>query len=211
MTKKLRRTELDVHSVERMNDETPYEGYGKLRRHIIRHRRYDGSWSPMLTRELFESGDAVVVLPYDPEHDAVVLIEQFRISAYARGIKPWLIECIAGRINHGERPEDVAIREAKEEANCQLSDLIKIGEMFISPGIFAEYVTIFCARTDSQNLDGIHGLDSEQEDIRVLVTPFDDAMAALQDGRINTSPPFICLNWLAKNKDEIRQRWLAGS
>jgi ADP-ribose pyrophosphatase len=149
-----------------------------------------------------------VVLPYDPVRDEVVLVEQFRISAYARGVKPWLIECIAGRVGKDEAPEEVAVREAREEADCAVVDLIQIGGMFISPGMIAEYVTMFCARCDSSTVGGVHGLDDEHEDIRVMAVPFEAALAALEQGRILTSPAFVCLNWLARNRDNLKRRWI---
>lgn len=202
-------TFLGKADVEEISQEVVYEGYAKLSTYNLRHRRYEGSWSEPVRRELFESGDAVVVLPYDPVTDCVVLVEQFRISSYARGIEPWQVECIAGRVNHGEKPEQVAEREAREETGCEIQELTKIGEMFASPGICAEYVTMFCARTDARNISGIHGLDTEHEDIRALSVSFDDAMAALDDCRIRAAPAFVCLNWLARHRDRLRTAWQA--
>jgi ADP-ribose pyrophosphatase len=198
---------LTQDDAETLNVHTPYQGFAKLNQYEVRHKRYDGTWTPPLKRELFESGDAVVVLPYDPETDEVVLIEQFRISAHARGISPWVVECIAGRVNEGEQPEQVALREAKEEANCTLNNLVKIGEMFSSPGIFAEYATYFCAQVDSRTISGIHGLDSEQEDIRPRVMAFEDAMQALYGGEIIVAPAIVCLQWLALNRERLRTEW----
>jgi ADP-ribose pyrophosphatase len=50
-----------------------------------------------------------------PQRDEVVLIEQFRVGAWA-GVNPWLIELVAGLIDKDEEPEEVAHREAEEEA-----------------------------------------------------------------------------------------------
>ena len=107
---------LDQRDVELRTRERVYDGFGKLDRLTLRHRRFDGGWSPDVTRELFRSGDAVVVLPYDPVRDEVVLIEQMRVSALEAGEVPWIVETIAGRIAEGESEEDVARREAAEEA-----------------------------------------------------------------------------------------------
>lgn len=194
--------------VELLNAKNVYRGYARVEEYTLRHHHYDGSWSAPVTRELFKSGDAVVVLPYDPVNDTVVLIEQFRISAYDRGITPWLVECIAGRIDKDESPEDVAIRETKEEAGCEINNLIKIGEMFASPGIFAEYLTVFCAQTDSTSVQGFHGLDDEQEDIRAIVLDFQKALTAMEAGRFVTAPIFLCLNWLARNREILKEKWI---
>lgn len=67
-------------------------------------------------REIFERGHAAVLLPFDPVRDEVVLIEQIRIAAYDTSETPRLLEMVAGMIEEGESVEDVARREAIEEA-----------------------------------------------------------------------------------------------
>ncbi|HEX6102287.1 MAG TPA: gamma-glutamylcyclotransferase, partial [Alphaproteobacteria bacterium] len=58
----------------------PYTGIFALEEHSLRHRRFDGSWSPEVERTVLSIGDAVTVLPYDPRRDRVLLIEQFRAA-----------------------------------------------------------------------------------------------------------------------------------
>ena len=57
-------------------------------------------------------GDAVTVLPYDPEHDRVVMIEQFRAGAFYVGWDAWMIEIVAGIVDEGEEALDVAVEQA---------------------------------------------------------------------------------------------------
>jgi ADP-ribose pyrophosphatase len=71
------------------------------------------------TREIFERGHAAVLLPFDPVRDEVVLVEQIRIAAYDTSESPWLLEMVAGMIEEGETVEDVARREALEEAGLK--------------------------------------------------------------------------------------------
>ncbi|MBT6984437.1 MAG: ADP-ribose diphosphatase, partial [Rhodospirillaceae bacterium] len=59
------------------------------------------------------------------------------------------------------------------------------------------------------NAGGVHGVEAEGEDIKVIVMAFDDVMAALSDGRITAGPAIIAAQWLALNRDDIRRRWLA--
>jgi ADP-ribose pyrophosphatase len=160
-----------------------------------------------VVREVFERGHATAVLPYDPVRDVVVLIEQFRAGAYAAGSDPWLIEIVAGIIEESESPDAVARREAVEEAGLTLSELQPIGEVFVSPGGSTETVTIFCGRCDASTAGGIHGIDDEDEDIRVIVQPFVAAFADLGAGRIRSAPAVIALQWLALNRAELRARW----
>ena len=207
MAGKLQPSELNETHTKTTESETVYQGYARVQRYTLTHQKFDGAWTPEIQRELFLSGDAVVVLPYDPHMNAVLLVEQWRVSAHDRGIKPWLIECIAGRIAEGETPEEVAIREAREEADLSLDYLEKIGDFYPSPGIFAEFVSYYCAKADLSRAGGVYGLASEEEDIRAHVVDLDDALAALSDGRIIASTAFMCLTWLALNKDKLINDW----
>lgn len=72
------------------------------------------------------------VLPYDPQRDEVVLIEQFRVGAMGRTDNPWLVEMVAGLIDKDEQPEEVAHREAEEEAGLTFSALWPITKYFLA-------------------------------------------------------------------------------
>jgi len=138
----------------------------------------------------------------------VVLIEQFRVGAYAAGHDPWLVEIVAGIIEPGETPDDVVRREAVEEADLPVDALIQLGEVFVSPGGTTETVALYCGRCDSSSAGGIHGLDHEDEDIRVIVRSLNDALADLANGLIRSAPAVIALQWLALNRNDVRMRWL---
>ena len=73
-----------------------YSGFFRIRTLDVRHRLFNGGWSPPLTRELAERGHAAGVLLYDPARDAVVLLEQFRVGAMADELGPWMLEIVAG-------------------------------------------------------------------------------------------------------------------
>jgi ADP-ribose pyrophosphatase len=192
---------------ELIGKSTVFQGYFRIDRYRFRHRLFAGGWSGEIRREVFERGHAVVVLPYDPERDAVVMIEQFRIGAAAAGLPMWQLEFVAGIIDAGETPEEVARREAREEAGCEILDLLPVCRYLVSPGGTSESVRLFCARVDSRGLGGIHGLLHEHEDIRVDVVPFAEARARLEGGRIGNAPTLIALQWLLLNRDELRARW----
>src|SRR5690606_35391637 len=119
-----------------------------------------------------------------PLADAVVLIEQFRIGASAGGLPCWQTEIVAGIIDPGETPEDVARREASEEAGCTILDLVPVHRYLASPGGASDSVVLFCGRIDSRGVGGVHCLDDEDEDIRVEVVPWAQAGALLDGGAI---------------------------
>ncbi len=193
--------------VEIIERKTGYSGFFRLCKYRLRHRLFAGGWSPVISRELFERGHAVAVLPWDPRADVVLLVEQFRIGAlHARG-GAWLLECVAGMMEPGESPEGVAQREAMEEAGCELQELELICEYLVSPGGTSERITLYCGRVDASGAGGIHGLVEEHEDIRVTPVPFVRAMELLREGRINSAAPIIALQWLALNRERLRSTW----
>ncbi|MBI3505511.1 MAG: NUDIX domain-containing protein [Proteobacteria bacterium] len=198
--------------IEILSRERRYEGFLKVDAYRLRHKLFAGGWSPVISREMMERGHAVCVALYDPRRDSVVLIEQFRIGAYAGGAPAWMVECVAGMIAPGEDPVDVARREIAEETGLAAADIVPAGRAFASPGGTSETVDMFVARVDSASAGGIHGLAHEGEDIRVLVEPFDDALAAFFDGRrIGSSFTLMTLQWLALNRARLRERWEIGN
>jgi ADP-ribose pyrophosphatase len=199
-----------TEAVEIIGRSEPYRGYFRIALYRFRHRLFGGGWSGEIRREVFERGHAVGVLPYDPYAQTVVLIEQFRIGALAGGVDPWQIEIVAGIVEQGEAVEEVAHREAREEAGLSLLALMPMCRYTVSPGGSSESVTLFCGRVDSRGAGGIHGLPEEHEDIRVAVLPFAEAMQWVEHGRINNAVSIIALQWLALHHDRVRAAWALG-
>jgi nudix-type nucleoside diphosphatase (YffH/AdpP family) len=185
-----------------------YARYFAMEEHRLRHRRFDGGSSDLLDRAVFTSGDAVTVLPYDPRRDAVLLIEQFRAGPWARrDPRPWCLETVAGRCDRIEPPEATARREAREEAGLELGRLERIAGFYPSPAIMAEYIISFVGEADLEGAGGTHGLAEEHEDIRAVVVPLGDALAAVASGEINTAPLMLSLLWLERNAPRLREGW----
>jgi len=191
--------------VEILAAETPYDGYFRIDRYRLRHRLHDGGWSGPMTREVFERGHAVAVLPYDPVRDTVVLLRQFRVPALAAGKAAWQTEVVAGIIEDGEAPEAVARRETVEECGLEPRDLRLLHHYLVSPGGTSETVRLYAATADSTNAGGTHGVAAENEDIAVLPVQFDQAWAMLADGTIDNAPAIIALQWLAANRERLRR------
>jgi ADP-ribose pyrophosphatase len=184
-----------------------FKSYLALDAVTLRHRLHAGGMSPPITRDLLVRGPAVAVLLYDPRRNEVALIEQFRVGALAAGMSPWVLETVAGMIEAGESPRDVALRESREEAGAAPDALIRVCRHLASPGCTDETVEIFIGRVDSSALGGIHGLPEEGEDIRVVVMDIDEALQACEDGRIANAMTLIALQWLALNRDRLATRW----
>jgi len=182
---------------------TLYEKYFKLDEYSISHELFAGGSSPVFTREVFDRGSVVVVLPYDAERRKVVLIEQFRIGAIDDPDGPWMVETVAGVIEPGESARQVAMRESVEEAGCELRQLQPIGECYLSPGASNEHCSLFCGLVDSDGVAGIHGLADENEDIRVMVVDATEAFAWVREGKIRSAPTILALQWLELNQSRF--------
>ena len=180
--------------------QTLFEKYFRLDEYSVSHELYAGGSSAVFTREIFERGSVVAVLPYDAERRKVVLIEQFRAGAIEDPQGPWLIESVAGVIEPGESKEQVALRECEEEADCSIQRLELISEYYVSPGGTSEYCSLYCGLVDSDGVAGIHGLAHENEDIKVMVVDAGEAFAWVREGRIRSSATIIALQWLQLNQ-----------
>jgi ADP-ribose pyrophosphatase len=147
------------------------------------------------------------VLPYDPDLDAVVLLEQFRIGALQVPGGPWLMEMVAGIIEPDELPEAVVRRECEEEAGLELGETEFICDCLVSPGGTSERIALYCGRVDASEAGGVHGLAEEGEDIRVTRVAFDEACDLLASGRLNSASVIIAMQWLMMNRDRVREKW----
>jgi ADP-ribose pyrophosphatase len=193
--------------VEILAKEVVYQGFFRMEKYRLRHACYAGGLSKPLNRELFERGHAAAALLYDPLRDEVVLLEQFRIGALEASGGAWLVEIVAGVIDDDETPEQVVVREAVEEADCQVLALEFICHYLVSPGGTSERISLYVARVDSGSAGGIHGLEEEGEDIRVSRVSFAQAWQWLEEGIINSASPIIALQWLRMNRERLRQQW----
>ncbi|NMM44070.1 NUDIX domain-containing protein [Rhodospirillaceae bacterium KN72] len=194
--------------VEVVKKETPFQGYFRVDRYHLRHSQFQGGMGNVVSREIFERGHAAGIIPYDPVRDEVVLIEQFRPGAFAAGDPdPWMIEVVAGIVDEGETPEDVARRESVEEAGVILDNLHPIGRFYMTPGGSSESITLFVGQCDASKAGGIHGLDEEGEDIRVFTEPFDTAHRMVLNNRINNAMTAMAVLLLASCRETLRKEW----
>ncbi|MES9899240.1 MAG: NUDIX domain-containing protein [Sedimenticola sp.] len=190
-----------------LSSKTEFQGFLKLNRYQLTHNLFAGGESQVLTRERVESFRAASVLLYDPQMDAVVMIEQFRIGAMEHSEGAWVLEIIGGIIEGEATPEGVARREAMEEAGCRITDIIDICEFMVSPGTSTERIHLYCGRVDASKAGGIHGLEEEGEDIRVDVLPADEVIGELYGGRVNSTSSIIAVQWLTANRQRLQKAW----
>lgn len=189
----------DQADMDIVSRESAYQGFIPVDVIHLRHRLFAGGWSDTMRRELAIRPAAVGVLLYDPMHESLVMVKQFRTGIIGAGQSPWMLEIVAGLADADEEPIEVVRREAREEANCEIIDAVPICEYFNSPGWCDERINLFCAVVDSTALQGIHGLDDEHEDILIVTVPLEHAVAMVESGEINNAMSIIAIQWLRLN------------
>jgi len=205
--KKVSMLQFDKTDVTISAIETKYHGFFKLNEYQLKHKLFSQKQSNSFTREVFERGDAVVVMLYDPKKDTLLLLEQFRPGVLRANETPWMLEFVAGMFDDNESPVDVAIREAKEEANIELKpDSIKlIMKYFSSPGGMSERIYLYWATFNSSKVSSgsVYGLADENEDIMLHLVSRNDALSLLTNGKVSNAATVIGLQWLAINYQSL--------
>ena len=198
---------LPNEKVELVRHEVAFQGYFRIGRYFFRHTLHQGGQSDVISREVFERGQAAGALLYDPKRDEVVLIRQFRAGAYVAGRHPWTWEIVAGIMEQAESAEDMIRREAIEESGLTVNAMMPIHNVLLTPGACSEAARMFLGRVDTTNAGGVFGLAAEGENILVKVVPFAEALGMLDRDEIDNAVTVICLQWLALHRDEVRKRW----
>ncbi len=197
---------LDVEIIE---EQPVHSGFFKLFNVRLRHRLFGGGWSRELRRELFAKAEAVSAMVYDPVLDRIGLVDQFRIGTLGSPYGPWTLESVAGMVEEGEAPADVALRELEEEAGLQAKELVPITAFYPTPGSCNEYTHLFCAICDLTQAGGVFGVAGENEDILFKAYPAEEVFNAMLQSRMNNAATLIGLQWLQFNRPQLRARWPA--
>lgn len=82
---------------------------------------------------------AVTLIPLDSQ-DRILFVRQYR-----HAVGQELLELPAGTLNQGEKPEDCAHREVREETGMSAASLEKIGEFYLVPGYSTEHMHVYLA------------------------------------------------------------------
>lgn len=204
--RRFRREDVRILSRERV-----FEGHFAVDRLLFQHRTFAGGWCEPVTREVFERGNAVAVLPYEPESDSLILIEQFRAGVYADLESPWMLELIAGVLEDGESDEELAHREADEEAGCELGELVPAATYYPSAGACSEHVRLYCGQVLSAAVGEVRGLEDEGEDILVHCLQWSEVEQLLDADQINNGHTLLALQWFARHRARLRERWAGQS
>lgn len=155
-----------------------------LRKYRFLYKRSDGRTEEM-AREAYDRGNGAVILLFNRERRTLILTRQFRLPAFVSGHSDgMLLEAPAGLLDD-DSPADAITREAEEETGYRIASAQPLFVAFMSPGSVTEQLHFFAAEYQASDRVGAGGGHAgEGEDIEVVETTIDDALAMIEDGRI---------------------------
>ena len=176
-----------------------YEGFFKMNEVMLKYKKYNGTWSNNVKRELFGGAQVSAVLPYDPIKKEIVLVQQFRPGTISKKVNNYLDEIVAGIIDPGEDPITAAKRECLEETGCKVKNLKPIQGYFPAPGSSESFYHLFLGEIETFDGQRIMGLKSENEDILVKSYKIKEVKMKLEKGEILNGLALIALQWFFLN------------
>ncbi|APX83865.1 NUDIX hydrolase [Methylorubrum extorquens] len=156
-----------------------------------------------VTREIEDHGEAVCVLPYDPERKVALLIRQFRAPPFFTAGVTDLLEVPAGLLDEADPAEGVR-REAYEETGLRLSHLEPVSTVWSLPGISTERMHLYLAPYAESDREGPGGgLAEEHEAITVVEMPLSTLAAMSEAGEIVDMKTLVLLLSLRLRRPEL--------
>jgi ADP-ribose pyrophosphatase len=172
-----------------------YDGFFKLNEINFDHKKHNKEWNLGVTRELFSGAHVSGLLPFDPIKKKILLLKQFRAGVLKEGFHPIITEIVAGIIDKGESPKEAAIRECKEETNCDVKKITDIFSFFPAPGSSESYYHLFLGEIESFEGERIFGQEDENEDILAKCYDIIEVKKLLNEGKIINGLTLIALQW----------------
>ncbi len=157
------------------------------RRIAVRVDEVDRGGGRRATREIVEHPGAVAILAWDGAR--VAMVRQWR---HATG--QVLLEIPAGTLEPDEPPEETARRELAEEVGLAAVEWIAGPRFYTAPGFCTELMHTYLATGLSEATADA----DEDEELEPAWMTLDEALAAIDDGRIIDAKSLAGIGWLAR-------------
>lgn len=185
-------------TVEVEGSEQVYKGWSTLSRVTLT----DGA--TRFHREVEDHGQAVGVLPYDPERRVALFVQMPRTPVLLSGETEPLLEAPAGLIDPGEDLETCARREAHEEVGVVLGALEPVGKPWSCPGVSTERIMLYLAPYATADRTGAGGgLAEENENITVVELGLREVAALADAGRLGDLKTLCLIQTLRLRRPEL--------
>ncbi len=174
--------------------------YYNLDRVDFSYQLKNGKWQNQF-RECYDRGDGACILLYNPYKKTVILTEQFRMPSYLNGNNTgMMIEVCAGLLDDND-PVTCIKKEAEEETGYQIDDVKEVMVLYSTPGAVTEKIHYFIGKYNNEmKVSEGGGLDSENEEIKVLEMPFLQALEMIKTGKIKDAKTVVLLQYAAMNE-----------
>ena len=133
------------------------------------------------TRDIVDHPGAVAIVPL-LDDSKIVLIRQFR---YAAGKE--LLEIPAGTLEKGEKPDDCAVRELKEETGYEANSMRRLLSCYMAPGYSNEVIHLYVATGLKKGEKEME----EDEEIAVEAVGFDEALRMIEENNIEDAKTIV--------------------
>ncbi|WP_245430852.1 NUDIX domain-containing protein [Rhodoplanes roseus] len=154
-------------------------------------------------REVEDHGNAVAVLPYDPERRTAILVKLLRPPILISEGRTDLLECPAGMIED-EEPAETARREALEETGLRLRELEHAGRVWSSPGVSTERLDLYLASyAAADRVDRGGGAAGEHENIQVIELPLAELRRLIETKQVEDLKTLALLALLMLRKPNL--------
>ena len=165
---------------------------------VLRNFTYDLTNKDGVTlrhkREVYDRGDGATLLLYNREKNSVILTRQFRIATWLNGNQSgMLIETCAGLLDD-DVPEVCIRKEAIEETGYQVGEVVKLYDLYMSPGGVTELLHFFAAEYNDSTRTG-EGGGVDDEDIDVMEISFPQAWSMVKEGHIKDGKTVMLLQY----------------
>lgn len=185
--------------IEITAEDRVYDGFRDV--DIIRYREPDRP-DQEIRREIMRAHDAVAVVAWDPTLERLVLIRQFRVAAHVANGRGMTVEVVAGLVENGDE-EATVHAELSEEAGLTATHVTRFARMLTSPGMVDERISFWFATVDASNLIERGGLDEETEETFPFTCTLEEALAAIDAGRIENGIAMFALLYFARNFEKL--------
>jgi ADP-ribose pyrophosphatase len=139
------------------------------------------------TREIVEHPGAVAMLAWDGER--LAMVRQWRHAT-----SQVLLEIPAGTLEPGEPPAETARRELAEEVGLAATTWVEGPRFYTAPGFCTELMHLYLATALTETIAEADA--DELLERSWLALP--EALAAIEDGRINDAKSIVGIGWLAR-------------